>query len=905
MAASAEAAEPEQWTSTSTRRSSTVAACEACRRLKMRCIRSESPMLPGADVLEPCERCSRSGKACRIPKPRPMGRKRGSVGRYKGIEKAWRQIESELKKAQKKSQPPPSAATNNIMDVVSLLQSDSDQSNPNEFIFESDLVPNLDSDKQGTNHTEPGDLDPGFVQDLEQPAVPESGGAGFTPPAPALSLQTTRTPCSTTLPTCLQPDSAPQTPSDMGSGRVSHPFGLLADAAGTVQQMPGERPAMGGEHTVVEDSSFRMLADAAAEAVQQLPMQETLTSETEPSTVSNPFGLLADAAGAARARESHYASSTQPSPLSSSESPSRPYESPITTESSRLKHDLRSLPGCVQLPLKIGFERLEKGLDALLDPEPRSYRCSDYFKPPEPQWRRDTGPDVDPVELGIVTMEEAEDLFPIYFHRLHPINGILDPKLHTPTFVRTRSALLFTWMLAITAQFNPDCSTLAKRLRLHGEKLSKHVHTCGYKSVDIIQGYYISLLSATPASSMYEERTWLYTMYAFGVAADLGLDQRCRDLSGRTGAETLREPTPTGSPQQYPANMSNSPRTHMGPAEFRQRLARNRERTWLRIFLWERASSAARGRMNPFPENELTLHIESWWRHDLAIDTDKHTCAFILFRRQLAHMHEDLRTEALQQQSDPYWVRKFFNKSLSSWCQTWLPTTANLSDPTEFLSSVFLRYVYMHGRLWALSFALHDSNVFKVDAQAIKKDCFEAAVECCEVAVRDLQDIGEPLYCMLAPTWAMLSYAAVLALKLFPSAHGRQPGSDIELLTLLSQLALQLEKAGSTPLHRFGIAALLGQHLMMIVRAQSATIRDYVHNLRTQDVQNDDILTTATATFDSSSNEMESLPFQGDDTLLCFDPFFTPQMMEEEGTFGGDYTIMFQEFFGQGFGGVA
>ena len=97
--------------------------------------------------------------------------------------------------------------------------------------------------------------------------------------------------------------------------------------------------------------------------------------------------------------------------------------------------------------------------------------------------------------------------------------------LHTVDYVRSQSSLLFTWILALTAQFDHGSAGIAKRLRLHGERLSRHVYTCGHKSVAIIQGYYISLLSATPAKTLSEERSWLYTMYAFGVAAELGLDQ--------------------------------------------------------------------------------------------------------------------------------------------------------------------------------------------------------------------------------------------------------------------------------------------------------------------------------------------------------------------------------------------
>lgn len=58
----------------------------------------------------------------------------------------------------------------------------------------------------------------------------------------------------------------------------------------------------------------------------------------------------------------------------------------------------------------------------------------------------------------------------------------------------------------------------------------------------------------------------------------------------------------------------------------------------------------------------------------------------------------------------------------------------------------------MHARLWTISFALHDSLNIDQDNDAIKEDCFNAAVNCCEVAVRDLEDIGELLYCIMAPT---------------------------------------------------------------------------------------------------------------------------------------------------------
>ncbi|KAF7596121.1 hypothetical protein BBP40_003383 [Aspergillus hancockii] len=41
-----------------------------------------------------------------------------------------------------------------------------------------------------------------------------------------------------------------------------------------------------------------------------------------------------------------------------------------------------------------------------------------------------------------------------HYARLHPANGLLDPKLYTVEYVRPRSSLLFSWILALTAQLD-------------------------------------------------------------------------------------------------------------------------------------------------------------------------------------------------------------------------------------------------------------------------------------------------------------------------------------------------------------------------------------------------------------------------------------------------------------------
>lgn len=463
---------------------------------------------------------------------------------------------------------------------------------------------------------------------------------------------------------------------------------------------------------------------------------------------------------------------------------------------------------------------------------------------------------------------------------------------------------------------------MAKRLRLHGESLSKYVHANGYRSVEIAQGYYISLLSATPAHTMSEERTWVYTNYAFGMAAELVLDLPPHSYSFSVSARptTIDSLLPSrlqdGTTLSHLNTRDDAGNDESEEAFYRQRLARNRERTWLRILLWERAHSSARGRMSSFPETELTLRIKDWWKHPLAHAADRLTCAFILLRRQLAMLHDEIRRQAELPHDNCHWVRDLVDAILKPWRQAWLTPLNTMSDQSEKIPNLHMNYVYMHGRLWTLSFAVHGPANGRPDADAITEDCFEAAVACCEIAVRDLQEVGEPIYCMLAPTWAMISYAAVLALKLFPSLYGARPGSEVELIALVSQVALQLETAGTTPPHRFGIAALLGQHLFFILQTRAAMLKNLAQSGRQADIapnatsiQWRSAQATPTGPLEQY-NQVQELneqqPSRLDPMLWTSDPFLTGYPHGEDDADASDdaFGRMIREWFGQGFGGV-
>ncbi|KAL2212457.1 hypothetical protein CC79DRAFT_421122 [Sarocladium strictum] len=732
------------------------AACEACRRLKMRCTRAEYTG-DGDASSRPCDRCARSNRVCNIPPPQPLGRKPGSLGRHRGLGKGGRKSRTAVRK------PMRSANSDRQSSASSASGAETTADNTDCPRSPSMAVPATPCDD--ANHILPVH---GEVMASTQPVLyPQSGHTAL------------------------------------------HTVALSPFA-------PGVASYSGATNT---DAAHR----------------------TTDHTVSDPMGLLTDAEGQAHADDEEKADGEPCTPSSQATLPSRRVAStPIfTPRHPDTASSLLSRPGYVSLGLNVDRRTLERALDSLSSKPSVSMHHAHYFKAPRVNDSLDVGPDLDPVDQELISIPEVHHLFSIYTQRLHPLHGILDPALHTPEFVRTRSALLFTWILVISAQFDHASAAIAKRLRLHGEKLSKHVHAQGFKSVEIVQGYYISLLSAVPTTSLVEERSWMYTAHAFGMASALGLDRlpppslpdKPRPQSN-AGSAAFVDHQGTHAPSQQAAISVISPTGSHGsykPSEMEQRLARNRERTWLRIALWEQAHNAACGRVRPSPENDLMSSIEEWWQHPLANEADAYTCAFVLLRRLLAALHHDLSLQPnSQSEQQNHHVRDIIDSILESWRSRWLLESTPPLSASVGPRDVYLRYVFYHGRLLTLCFALGARIGRQAQAAHVeitKQDCFEAAVHCCEMAVRDLREIGEPMYCMLAPTWFMVSFGAMLALKLFPQLFGDRPGQEIELLALLAELAMQLEKAGTIPHHRLGIAALLGQHLSRILRGRLAALR--------------------------------------------------------------------------------
>lgn len=347
------------------------AACEACRKQKMRCIRtltkSASPRSKQQGP-EPCDRCRRNNRACYIPERKTQGRKPGSVGRYSGVEKAVRQLKSQVLKAARQPdshqhhQRQRDGSTGNDL-TGSVLQA---ASSTDRQVLE--ILMNFSTSATGPETSAKPDQ---ITSHVQEEVCQNTERTRVEPSEILLDAHEDSHLGGTQLPQNVA-DRLRRTSTHRMDDSVSNPLGLLADASGEAQEDGPVDPASspgatdGGDAVLDARSRARALSDAHTRAC---------ISSNTPNASDMAHDQLSGQSTA---------------------------------------HTILNRPGYVSLGLKMDRSILESALDNLIrSPAGRAGRYARYFIPKEQKSAPDTGPDVDPVELGLVTMEEAEDLFPM------------------------------------------------------------------------------------------------------------------------------------------------------------------------------------------------------------------------------------------------------------------------------------------------------------------------------------------------------------------------------------------------------------------------------------------------------------------------------------------------------------
>lgn len=427
--------------------------------------------------------------------------------------------------------------------------------------------------------------------------------------------------------------------------------------------------------------------------------------------------------------------------------------------------------------------------------------------------------DIDPVEMGLVTREEADTLFEFFYSNLSHTRWGMDPALHTTAFVRSRSAFLFTSVLAASATFMPNTAAIAKRLSVHRTYLAQQVIKKRHRSIEIVLAFIVNVPWMSPGKHWTDDETCSYLSMALTLALDLQLNK-------------IVVPSPTIRPAGFLERVSKADCIdaeralqldgfgHIDPVSaWGRRLLRTRERVWLALFVLDRGICLARGRPYAVPTGPLVESCDTWHISDIADRWDGSVISTAVLRRDLVGLITSVReacdNSQLSIMSGPAAVKylkdkidRFFEQWTSVWSYQLTQGDGKLPPYVEILVS--------HTKL-----STYCSVINHPTASADVKQFFRAAGLSSALNVMRVVVSGESrLKSMPNNSVIMVSFAACFTLGLTTTTSSTGDGSSNvpNARALIEETARVLERIGKTPKHRNGSSALFGRHIRRIIR---------------------------------------------------------------------------------------
>lgn len=181
----------------------------------------------------------------------------------------------------------------------------------------------------------------------------------------------------------------------------------------------------------------------------------------------------------------------------------------------------------------------------------------------------------DPIAAGIVEETHAGVLFDLFFLRLNPFINLFDPALHNINYIRSRCPFLFTVILMACCKFFEQDKY--KQVQQLAHEFAVRAFAENWKRVEVCQAFACLTYWKEPD----DQRTWTYVGYACRMAVELNLN---RYVGKRPSEET----------------------------DLQLLERRNRERTYLVLFVHDRSLSTQTGRQWMLPECELVRHSTTW-----------------------------------------------------------------------------------------------------------------------------------------------------------------------------------------------------------------------------------------------------------------------------------------------------
>ncbi|KAH8829700.1 fungal-specific transcription factor domain-containing protein [Flagelloscypha sp. PMI_526] len=343
------------------------------------------------------------------------------------------------------------------------------------------------------------------------------------------------------------------------------------------------------------------------------------------------------------------------------------------------------------------------------------------------------GPERDAISAGILNEEDAKVLFDVFYLRLNPFINLFDPSLHTWAYVRSKNAFLFTAILMASSKFFR--TELFKPCHRLANELAIRAFADGARSVEVVQAFAVMTYWKDPEDT----RTWAWIGYACRMAVDLGLNHYHAVPPGETPLQHLER--------------------------------RNRERTYLVLFIHDRSLATQTGKNWMLLDDECIQRSATWHEGTTTPrPEDVIVTAFVQLRRITAEstdIFHSYRSGSDLEVNNYEVILRNCNSKISTWTDTWEREMKRAGAESFHFS--FITIFKSYCKLFLNSFGIHSALTATTGKETpsltAMSACCMSAMDCLRIVSKDLPSLSMLRYGQDTIT-IMSAYAAVFLLRL-------------------------------------------------------------------------------------------------------------------------------------------